>query len=347
MKLSSFLNIYINDNMQISSFQGYFPVTEHTIVAIKNNRDFLLVKTILLHRYIFLTLFFFIIQFSASTCFGEKLPVITSIYPIADMIQQVGGDLVDVTCVLQAGDSPHTFEPKPSLVKNFSSARIFFIVGAGFEFWAKKFINLSGNRLKTVVLSQGVSLIHTTDHHHDKTDVSGHKSAVANPHIWLDPEIAKLMVNKIIDALCEVDRQNIKHYKQQGQMYLGELEKLHRQIKARVETFSIRKYVSFHASWDYFARRYGLESVGVIEAAPGRDPTPLQIRNIIALINKHNIRAVFAEPQLNPRAAKVIAREANVNVLLLDPLGGSEIKKRSTYIDLMKYNLSVLQEAMK
>jgi zinc transport system substrate-binding protein len=155
------------------------------------------------------------------------------------------------------------------------------------------------------------------------------------------------MVKKIIDALCEVDRQNIKYYKQQGQMYLDELDKLHRLIKATVETFSIRKYVSFHASWDYFARSYGLESVGVIEAAPGRNPTPLQIRNIIALIKKHRIRAVFAEPQFNPRAAKVIAREANVNVLLLDPLGGSEIKKRSTYLDLMKYNLSVLQEAMK
>jgi ABC-type Zn uptake system ZnuABC Zn-binding protein ZnuA len=333
--------------MQLNSFQGDFPLNEHKLVAIHNNRNFLFVKIISLFRSIFLALIFFIIQFSASTCLGEKLPVITSIYPIADMIQQVGGDHVDVTCILQAGDSPHTFEPKPSLVKKFSSARIFFMVGAGFEFWAQKFINLSGKLFKTVVLSQGISLIHTTGHHHDKKDVSDHESEVANPHIWLDPEIAKSMVNKIITALCEVDHKNTKYYKQQGQMYLNELDKLHRQIKATVETFSIRKYVSFHASWDYFARSYGLESVGVIEAAPGRDPTPLQIRDIIALIKKHHIRAVFAEPQLNPRAAKVIAREANVNVLLLDPLGGPKIKGRSTYLDLMKFNLSVLQEAMK
>lgn len=340
MKLNSFLN----NNMQINSFQGDFLVTVHKLEAIHNN---LFVKIIFLFRSIFLALIFLTIQFSASICLGEKLPVITSIYPIADMIQQVGGDHVDVTCVLQAGDSPHTFEPKPSLVKKFSSARIFFMVGVGFEFWAQKFIDLSGKRLKTVVLSKGVSLIHTTEHHHDKTDVSDHESAVANPHIWLDPEIAKSMVNKIIAALCEVDRQNMKYYKQQGQMYLAELDKLHRLIKATVATFSIRKFVSFHASWDYFARSYGLESVGLIEAAPGRDPTPLQIRNIIALIKKHRIRAVFAEPQLNPRAAKVIAREANVNVLLLDPLGGSEITRRSTYLDLMKYNLIILQEAMK
>jgi zinc transport system substrate-binding protein len=114
-----------------------------------------------------------------------------------------------------------------------------------------------------------------------------------------------------------------------------------------VANFKIKKYVSFHASWVYFARRYGLESAGVIEAAPGRNPTPIQIKNIVATIKKYHIRAVFAEPQLNPRAAEVIAREAEVNVLLLDPLGGPNLKGRNTYIDLMKYNLNVMQEAMK
>ena len=298
-------------------------------------------------RSILLALFFLIVQFSASTCLGEKLPVITSIYPIADMIHQVGGDHVDVTCVLQAGDSPHTFEPKPSLVKKFSSARIFFMVGAGFEFWSQKFINLSGKRLKTVVLSQGVSLIHTTEHHHDKTDVSGHKSDVANPHIWLAPEIAKSMVNKITTVLGEVDHEHVTYYRKRGQRYLEKLDELDQMIQKTVTTFGIRKYVSFHASWVYFARQYGLESVGVIEAAPGRNPTPRQIKNITAMIKKYHIRAVFAEPQLNPRAAEIIAREAEVNVLLLDPLGGPNLKGRSTYIDLIKYNLNVMQEAMK
>ncbi|MFC1830150.1 metal ABC transporter substrate-binding protein [Thermodesulfobacteriota bacterium] len=108
-----------------------------------------------------------------------------------------------------------------------------------------------------------------------------------------------------------------------------------------------KKYVSFHASWDYFARRYGLEPVGVIEASPGRNPTPRQIKNIVEQIEKYDIRAVFAEPQFNPRAAEVIARQTGVHVLLLDPVGGPEIKERSTYISLMKYNLNVLHKAMK
>ena len=176
--------------------------------------------------------------------------------------------------------------------------------------------------------------------------ISENKPMVANPHIWLDPVIAKSMVNKITDALCEVDHQNVSYYKQRSLDYLQALDKLHQMIQGTVSNFKIKKYITFHASWDYFARRYGLESLGVIEAAPGRNPTPIQIKNIVTMINKYHIRAVFAEPQLNYQAAEVIAREADVKVLLLDPMGNPKQKYGNTYMDLMKHNLNILKEAM-
>ncbi|MCK5509613.1 MAG: zinc ABC transporter substrate-binding protein, partial [Desulfobacterales bacterium] len=146
--------------------------------------------------------------------------------------------------------------------------------------------------------------------------------------------------------LCKIDNKHINDYEKQGSAYLDKLDKLHVLIASTVEKFKIRKYVCFHPAWDYFARRYNLESVGVIEEAPGRNPTPRSIKKIVSLIIKHDIRAVFAEPQLNPKVAEVIAREANVKVLFLDPIGGSNIKNRSSYLDLMQYNLKILQEAM-
>ena len=136
-------------------------------------------------RTFFFILCFLIIQLHSTACMSEKLPVIASIYPIADMVQQVGGDYVDVTFVLPAGASPHTFEPKPSLVKKFSSARIFFMVGAGLEFWAKKFIELAGPGLTTVVLSEGVSLIHTAGHHHEDEAKNHHENKAEHHHIRL------------------------------------------------------------------------------------------------------------------------------------------------------------------
>ncbi|MBA3018716.1 MAG: zinc ABC transporter substrate-binding protein [Desulfobacteraceae bacterium] len=310
-------------------------------------------KIKILRIFVLFLFVFSAVQLQASDCFGEKIPVIASIFPVADMVKQVGGMYVDVTIVIPSGASPHTYEPKPSLLKKISDARIFFIIGAGLELWAGKFVRLSKNQIYTVKLSEGVSLIRLSEHIHDEfehhrgeADISDTESGFANPHIWLDPEIAKLMVNKIIFALCKIDNKNMKYYERRGSAYLDKLNELHVLITSTVEKFKTRKYISFHPAWDYFARRYGLESVGVIEAAPGRHPTPRSIQNIISLIKQHNIRAVFAEPQLNPKVAEVIAREANVKVLLLDPMGGQDIKGRDTYFDLMKYNLNVLQEAM-
>jgi zinc transport system substrate-binding protein len=295
---------------------------------------------------------FLSIQFSAISVLAEKIPVIASIYPVADMVRQVGGDHVKVTCVLPPGASPHTFEPKPSLVRAFSSARIFFMIGAGLEFWANKFIKLAGPNLMTVVLSRGVDLIVSTEHDHERhphekaARTLKNEPAVANPHIWLDPVIAKSMVDKITAALCKVDPAHLAYYNQRSRNYLKELDRLDHLIAATTAGFKNKKFVAFHASWDYFARQYGLEPVGIIEAAPGRNPTPLQIKNIIAAIKQFHIRAVFAEPQLNPRAAEIIAKEANVRVLLLDPIGGPTQAYGNTYIDLMTHNLKILKEAM-
>ena len=310
------------------------------------------IRRIIYFRSVTAVILFLLIQLFAMPCLAEKIQVIASIYPVADMVRQVGGDHVAVTCVLPPGASPHTFEPKPSLVRAFSSARIFFMIGAGLEFWAGKFIKLAGPNLMTVVLSRGVHLIASTEHDHEnhphekEPTTLNNEPSVANPHIWLDPVIAKSMVDKITAALSKVDPVHLPYYNQRSRNYLKVLDRLDHRIAAETAGFNNKKYVSFHASWDYFARQYGFEPVGVIEAAPGRNPTPLQIKNIIAAIKRYHIRAVFAEPQLNPRAAEIIAREAHVKVLLLDPIGGPKQPYGNTYVDLMTHNLNILKEAM-
>ena len=113
---------------------------------------------------------------------------------IADMVRQVGGDRVHVTVVVPPGASPHTFELKPAMVQAFSASRLFFMVGAGLEFWANSAVRSSGKSLETVVLSDDMPLIQMVGHHHDKhkqkaNDQSHHESA--NPHVWLDPVLAK------------------------------------------------------------------------------------------------------------------------------------------------------------
>lgn len=313
-----------------------------------------------LKESVFVYLFFFMSLVCPAGATAERVPVVASIFPVADMIQQVGSPYVDVTFIIPAGASPHTFEPKPSQVKQIAAARVFFMIGAGLEIWAKKFTAAAGKDLLTVTLSDGVKLINFTESAHEHDDDHGKPSvrqhtdpghaagnAVnANPHIWLDPVIAQSMVARIVTVLCSVDGIHADHYRRQGEVYLKSLMELDQEIRLSVSNFALKKYVAFHAAWDYLARRYGLAPVGIIETAPGRNPTPKRIKQIITDIKKYHIRAVFAEPQLNPKVAVVIAKEADVHVLFLDPMGAPTIKGRRTYLELMRYNLDVLKEAM-
>jgi zinc transport system substrate-binding protein len=294
-----------------------------------------------------------------SLSYGEKLQVIASIFPIADMARQVGGGDVEVTTVVPAGASPHTFEMKPSLVKTFASAKVFLMIGAGLEFWADQLVRSSGQKLKPVVLSDGMTLIRSANPHHDESvkeaahasNKSGHAEHAhshdgGNPHVWLDPHLAKTMVARIREALSIADPAHASDYEDRAKAYLGRLDALDRDIADTVSQFKTRQVISFHASWDYFAARYGLTLAGVIEKSPGRNPTPREIADIVSRIKTYHIRAVFAEPQFSPKVADVIAREAGVKVLILDPLGGESLAGRDTYIGLMTYNLRIMKEAM-
>lgn len=258
---------------------------------------------------------------------------VASIFPVADMVRAVGGPRVEVSTLLPPGASPHVYEPTPSAVREFAAARVFFKIGAGLELWAERL--LTGPQMKVVTLSETMSLIGDSHAHGAE--------GVANPHIWLDPILAVEMVNKIEKAFSGLDPQNAALYKGNADAYRAELFRLDEEIKKAVSAFKVKSFVSFHAAWDYFAARYGLVCEGVVEEAPGREPTPRRLKSLIRSIKDKGIKAVFAESQFNPRPAEVLAREAGVKVIVLDPVGGPP--GRDSYPKLMRYNLSKMKEA--
>ena len=283
---------------------------------------------------------------------AEKIPVAASILPLGDFCQKIGGDLVQVEVLIPPGASPHVFEPSPSVVAKASAARVFVYVGAGMEPWAEKFLRArSRTGLAVVEATQGIPLIREVEEHRQgkktrKEEPGGHSHAGGNPHIWLDPVLAQDICRRLAAALIQVDPSHRSQYEANLQSYLGALEELHREIQQQVSTFRIREFVSFHDAYAYFARRYNLRVAGVIELAPGREPTPRHLQEIIAAIRHYGMRVVFAEPQFSPRIAEVIAQEAGARVLLLDPMGGRP-PYGSDYLQLMRYNLAEMARAMK
>lgn len=280
---------------------------------------------------------FVIATLAASIAYAQPLKVAASIYPVGDMVKEVGGERVEVHVLLPPGATPHVFEPTVKTVVELSKARLFFEVGAGLEQWADRLVRSLGKKIRVIALTDGMKLLSGDSGHL-------HRQETGNPHIWLDPVLAIEMVRKIEKALAEANPAGADVYRKRSADYITKLQALDSEIRTTVSTFRIKSFVSFHPAWDYFALRYGLKSVGVIEESPGKEPSPRRLESIIKAISNYHIRAVFAEPQLNPKAAEVIAHEAGVKVIMLDPQGG--LPGRETYLDLMRYNLERLREAM-
>jgi zinc transport system substrate-binding protein len=282
-----------------------------------------------------------------------KIPVAASILPLGDFCRNIGGGEVEVHVLVPPGASPHVFEPSPTAVAQATEAKVFVYVGAGLDPWAARLLAAQKMPGQAVVEAvAGIPLINDLAAPGrekpgavETLEAGSHRHEAGNPHVWLDLGMAQDICRRIALALIQVDPAHKQVYEDNLAQYVSRLSDLDRDIKKTVATFRRRDYVSFHPAYAYFARRYGLRQVGVIEAAPGREPSPGHLQRIIAAIRRTGVKAVFAEPQLSPRVAEVIAQEAGVKVLLLDPLGGRP-PYGSDYIKLMRHNLAVLSQVM-
>ena len=263
----------------------------------------------------------------------ERLPVAASILPLADFARQVGGERIRLETLVPPGASPHTYEPTPAQLKFLSRARVLVLNGVGLEFWADKVIAAVDNpNLIVVRTAKGLKILAG-----DADEPRG------NPHVWLSPHEAIHQVEMIRDALARADPGGSDAYRANAERYVAELRAFDADIRATVATFSQRKFIAFHAAWAYFARDYGLEEAAVIEHAPGREPSPADIADVIRTARAIGAKAIFAEPQFPVSAARVIAEESGASVLLLDPLG----KPSETYLDLMRSNLAQISKALR
>ncbi len=150
---------------------------------------------------------------------------------------------------------------------------------------------------------------HREDHHHEGDD----------PHTWLSPKNAKIMVNNLLDALVELDSDNEEYYKDNAQGYLEELDTLHRAIKDALHPYHGRKFLIYHPSMGYFAHEYGIEQVGV--EREGREPGISGLMAVIEQAKEDDIRVVFVSPQFDESNAQTIADEIDGEVIRLNPLG--------------------------
>jgi len=245
----------------------------------------------------------------------RKIGVVVTIPPQAEFVERVGGDKVHVTVMVPLGASPHTYEPTPSQLREVSKAKMYAKVGSGVEFelvWMDKIISVNKEML-VVDCSKGIELIKGGHEHEEEHEHHG-----ADPHIWLSPRNAKVMVENIYQGLIQIDPANQEYYAKNKEKYLQELDELDNEITNALSGKENRKIMVYHPAWAYFARDYGLEQIPIEKE--GKEPTPQGVANLIKQARENNITVIFASPQFSTKTAEVIANEIGGEVVLINPL---------------------------
>jgi zinc transport system substrate-binding protein len=279
----------------------------------------------------------------------HKLGVAVTILPQAEFVENIGGDKVNVTVMVPPGASPHTYEPTPSQMADLSEAALYAKVGSGVEFelaWMDKLISQNKDML-VVDCSKGIQLQtmvgaeehehkedmyedHEHEHEEDMYEEHEHEHRAMDPHIWMSPQNARIMVQNIADGLIQVDPDNRAFFKQNRDAYLQKLEQLDLDIRESLSEVKNRVFMVYHPAFGYFASAFNLTMLPV--EADGKEPTPAGLQHLIEQATQHNIHVVFAEPQFNPQSAEVIADAINGRVVLIDPLAKDYINNISTLI---------------
>ena len=261
-----------------------------------------------------------------SGCVSEKesagkVRVATTIIPLGEFVQAVGGDRVAVTVLVPPGADPHTFEPSPSQVRDVANADIYVENGAGLESWMGNILNVNPHML-VVDSSKGVDLIA------GESESAGEARSF-DPHIWLSPRDAVTQVQNICDGLIAVDPAGTNYYINNKKNYIAKLKELDAYLNSTFAATKKKKFVVLHPAWTYFARDYGLQQIAI--EAEEKEPGPRLLAEIIEACRENNITTVFVEPQYNPKMAEVIAQEIHGNVVSIDDLAPTP-----GYIDNLK-----------
>ncbi|MCM8749616.1 metal ABC transporter substrate-binding protein [Thermomicrobiaceae bacterium CFH 74404] len=300
-----------------------------------------------------------------------QIRVVVSLPVFVSLAEAVGGDRVQVSSIVPAGTDPHTYQPTPRDAQALADAKVIFVNGLGLEEWLSDLIASASSGAPVVELAEGLETAQdehahehpegtpTTEQSHEHAHGTpeadhghgtpegehGHEHEGGNPHLWLDPDYAVEYVRRIAQSLEEIDPDGAATYRANAERYIAEIQEFDAWAKGQVEQIppERRKLVTFHDAFPYFAEHYGLEMAGVIVLSPGREPSPQELAQLVDLIQRHGVPAIFTEPQFNPKLAETLAREAGVEVLELysDTPPASE-----DYIGMMRRNIEHIVEGL-
>lgn len=267
---------------------------------------------------------------------AEKLKVVASFSILGDMVQQVTGDLAEITTIVGPDADAHVYTPNVDDARAVTNANVIFVNGLGFETWSKTLIETSGTKAKVFVATQGITPL--------KVD------GEIDPHAWNALTNGVIYVRNIAKAMAEADPKNAKAYDANASAYIAKLEKLHKRTVTELDALpkDNRTVVTAHDAFGYLANAYKLKFLAPQGIDTEAEPSAKELAKLIDQLKREKVAALFVENITSPALVEQIAKETGLKIggrLFSDALsvkGGPA----TSYLAMFEHNLGVILKAL-
>jgi ABC-type Zn uptake system ZnuABC Zn-binding protein ZnuA len=277
-----------------------------------------------------------------SSCLGSPPPdLLTTTTILADITRHVAGDQLVTESLLPFGADPHSYQPVPQDTKKINQSKVIIVNGADYERSLQSLIDNAGAKKEVIEASSNLRLITNPDNDQE-----------VDPHLWLDPNNVIVYVDNIREGLTQFNPDGADVYQANARAYIAQLQELDAWINGQVAQIPPKRrvLVTNHDSLEYFAERYGFKVVGSVINGFSSDAAPSaeQMADLVDRIKLFEVPAIFLDTTDNPSLAQQVASETGVKVvtdLHLESL--TEGAPAGSYIDMMRYNVTKIVEALK
>ncbi len=271
-------------------------------------------------------LLFFLLPFAATA--QEVGRVVVSIKPLHALVAGVMGDTGKPDLLVTGQISPHDFQMKPSQMKTLQQADVVFYMDSGLETFLPPTLEALPSHIRRAEVTRHASLkllerrksgvweAHEHGHHHDH-----HRDAGHDAHLWLNPQYAIAVTRYIATELAALYPEHRQAYMKNADIMAAQFQELDRRLQEKLAGQGDKPFIVFHDAFQYFEKRYGLQSVGSITFEPEESPSPARLRQLREKIIESGVVCVFGEPGGNDRLMATVTEGTPAKTGILDPEG--------------------------
>ncbi len=272
---------------------------------------------------------------------AKTVETVASFTVLADIVQQVGGEHVNVKSLVGPNGDPHSFEPTPQDSQALSKADVVFVSGLGMEGWMDRLVQASGYKGKVVVASEGV----------DTRKMEEDGKTITDPHAWNSAHNGAIYASNVMNALIAADPQDAAYFRQRGTAYISQLNQLDSWAQ---KTFSgvpaaKRKILTSHDAFGYFGQRYGVQFLAPVGFSTESEASASDVAALIKQLKSEKIHTYFIENQTDPRLVKQIATATGAQPggeLYPEALSEKD-GPAASYVAAFKHNVESIAASMK